>query len=161
MTLTLDRLPDEILLSVLCYSPPPSSVALARTARRFRSVTNEPTLWRFYSQAYFNFWHVKHDMPKKLSGPVLLVNWRALYITRHLIDGMVSKLLDSILQTQTGRIEKFRAIIDLGYDAKDTLLRHISVNPEEPDFLARRFALDTIYPFLNVPCFDLCGVCGP
>lgn len=153
MVLTLDRLPDEILLSILCYSPPSSSAALTQTARRFRNVTNEPTLWRFYSQAYFNFWDAKHEMSKKLASPVLLVNWRTLYIRRHLIDGMVSKLVDSILQTQTGRIEKFRAIIDLGYDAKDTLLRHISVNPEKKDFLARRFALDTIYPSLM--CFIL------
>lgn len=142
MVLSLDCLPEEILHSILCYCPPTCPAALAQTSRRFSSVANDPILWRFYCCVYFKFWSTEHELPKKLENPVSSVDWKALYITRHLIDRAVTRLTDSFLETQSGRIEKSQAIIDIGYDAKDTLLRNISVDSGAEDFLARRFALD-------------------
>ncbi|KKK14115.1 hypothetical protein ARAM_007137 [Aspergillus rambellii] len=78
-------------------------------------------------------------MPAKLSSPISAVDWKALYISRHLVDCATSQLLDSILTSQAGRIEKFQSVINLGYDAKDTLLRHISIDSAAEDYLARRF----------------------
>jgi F-box protein 21 len=71
------------------------------------------------------------------------VDWKALFIQRYGIDGSVAQLLDSILGSQTGRIEKFRAVIEFGYDAKDTLLRNCQVQ-ECDDYLARRCVYDNI-----------------
>lgn len=76
-------------------------------------------------------------MVQKLACPVSSVNWKALFVLRYYVDRSVTRLLDSILASQTGRIEKFRAVIDFGYDAKDTLLRNSAVDDGE-DHLARR-----------------------
>lgn len=151
MVLTLDRLPEEILQSILHYCPPASTAALEQTARRFKSVANEPLLWRFYCQVHFKFWKVGHGMFKNLLRPVSSTNWKALYIKRHVINRAVSRTLDSILETQTGRIEKFQTIIDFGYDAKDTLLQNIAIDSGTEDVLARRFAL---YIYLSWPRFN-------
>lgn len=78
-------------------------------------------------------------MSQKLAGPASAVDWKGLFILRYKIDCEVTRQLDSILASQTGRIEKFRAVIDLGYDAKDILLRHSEVEFSE-DHLARRWA---------------------
>lgn len=137
MVLSLNHLPEEILHSILCFSHPLSCVALAQTSRRFNNVTSEPLLWRLYCQTYYKFWDRKHGISQKLTSSPLTVDWRALFALRYRVDCTVTALLDSILATQTGRIEKFRAVIDLGYDAKDTLLRHSEVEDSE-DCLARR-----------------------
>lgn len=141
MVLSLDNLPEEVLYSILCYCHPTSSVALQQTARRFRNVTNEPLLWRFYCKTYFKQWDHRHRLPEKLAGPVRSVSWKALYVSRHHIDRVTSSLLDKIIASQTGRINKFRMVVDFGYDTKETLLRHLSVGPEAEDYLARRLAL--------------------
>lgn len=153
MVLSLDDLPEEILYSILCYCHPTSLAALEHTARRFRNVTNEPLLWRFHCQAHFTYWDNKHNLQKKLTWPATSVNWKALYISRHLIDRATSHLLDSIIASQTGRIEKFQTIIDFGYDIKDTLLRHCSVGLGTDDYLARRFVIwmnTSPRPFFNL-----------
>lgn len=137
MFLSLDHLPEEILHSILGYSHPLSCAALAQTSRRFKNVTNEPLLWRLYCQTHYKFWDRKHGIPQKLARPASTVDWRALFVLRYRVDRSVTALLDSILASQTGRIEKFQAVIDLGYDAKDTLLRHSEVEESE-DCLARR-----------------------
>jgi F-box protein 21 len=80
-------------------------------------------------------------MPTKLSSPVLAVDWKALYRSRHVVDVATTRLLDSILISQTGRIEKFRSVISFGYDAKDSLLRNLSISSEAEDHLARRFVV--------------------
>ena len=137
MVLSLNHLPEEILHSILCASHPRSTAALGQTNRRFQNVTSEPLLWRHYCKTYFKSWDKKHGMPQKLARPVSSVNWKALFILRCHIDRSVSRLLDSILASQTGRIEKFRAVINFGFDAKDTLMHHGEVESGE-DHLARR-----------------------
>ncbi|KAL3472403.1 Hemimethylated DNA-binding protein YccV like-domain-containing protein [Aspergillus californicus] len=139
MVLSLNHLPEEILHNILLYCHPRGSAALERTARRFRGVANEPLLWRHYCQIHFTYWAREHDIQGKLSSAASTVNWKALYISRHLIDRATGRLLDSILTSQTGRIEKFRLVVNLGYDAKDTLLRNISIRTDAKDYLARRY----------------------
>lgn len=144
MVLSLNHLPEEILHSILCYSHPRSCASLEQTSRRFKNVTNEPLLWRHYCHAYYKSWDRKHGMPQKLRKPVSTVDWRALFIMRYKIDCSVTRILDSILASQTGRIEKFRAVINFGYDAKDTLVRHSKVESSE-DHLARRWARSILW----------------
>ena len=141
MVLSLDGLPDEILYNILCYCNPYSAVSLEQTARRFKHVTNEALLWRFYCQTYFDFWDSRHNIQRKLMQPVSAVNWKELYVTRCRVDHTVTQILDSILSSQTGRIEKFRAVVEFGYDVKDCLLRHSLAESSMEDHLARRFAL--------------------
>ncbi|KAJ6111594.1 hypothetical protein N7523_007655 [Penicillium sp. IBT 18751x] len=138
MLRSLNHLPDEILHSILCYCHPRSCVALEQTSHRFENVTNEPLLWRHYCQIHYKSWDRRHSIVRKLASPVSAVDWKALFILRYRIDRTATHLLDSILASQTGRIDKFRAVIDFGYDAKDTLLRHGQVEAGE-DHLARRY----------------------
>lgn len=145
MVLSLSHLPQEILHSILVYCPPTSTAALEQTARTFKSATNEPVLWRFYCRLHFQFWDGSHEMPKILASPVSSIDWKTLYIKRHRIDRTTNQLMDSILETQTGRIRKFQTIIDFGYDAKDTLLRNVAIDSVADDVLARRFALDAYF----------------
>ncbi|KAL2808537.1 Hemimethylated DNA-binding protein YccV like-domain-containing protein [Aspergillus granulosus] len=139
MVLSLNDLPEEILHSILLFCDPSDTSALERTARRFRGAANERLLWKIYCQTHFKFWARKHDMPTKLSSPISAVDWKALYISRHLVDVATSRLLDSILISQTGRIEKFRSVISLGYDVKDSLLRNLLISSDAEDYLARRY----------------------
>ncbi|RDW61281.1 uncharacterized protein DSM5745_10779 [Aspergillus mulundensis] len=125
MVLSLGDLPEEILYNILLFCDAIDSVAVGSTARRFRGVTNEPLLWRNYCQTFSHFPQV--------------ADWKALYISRYLIDRATSRLFDSILANQTGRIEKLRSIINFGCDAKDTLLRNLSVDSSAEDYLARRY----------------------
>lgn len=139
MLLSLNHLPDEILHSILCHSHPRFCAALEQASRRFENVTNEPLLWRHYCQIHYKYWDRSHGIIRKLASPVSTVDWKALFVLRYRIDRSVTQLLDSILASQTGRIEKFRAVIGFGYDAKDTLLRHSEVESGE-DHLARKLA---------------------
>lgn len=148
MVVSLGYLPEEILHSILCHLHPRSAAALEQTSHRFKNVTNGPLLWRHYCEIYYKSWDKKHEILRKLAVPVSCVDWKALFISRYHIDRAVTRLLDSILASQTGRIEKFRAVINYGYDAKDTLLRHSKVESGE-DHLARRWVHLT--PLLSDP----------
>ncbi|KAL4894371.1 Hemimethylated DNA-binding protein YccV like-domain-containing protein [Aspergillus ambiguus] len=139
MVMSLEYLPQEILFAILCYCDPLSAISLERTCHRFRGITNEPILWRLYCRTSFQYWDSRHDIPNKISDPVHTVNWKALYVSRWRIDRATSNLLDGILQSQTGRIEKFREIISFGYDIKDTLLRNTQADCSFYDCLARRY----------------------
>ncbi|KAF7715124.1 Uncharacterized protein PECH_007625 [Penicillium ucsense] len=138
MVMSLDHLPEEILHAILCYLHPRSAAVLEQTSRRFKSVTSVPLLWRHYCASHFKSWDRKHDILHKIIAPPSEVDWKALFVLRSQTDRAVTRLLDSILASQTGRIEKFRAVIDFGYDAKDTLVRHSEVESGE-DYLARRY----------------------
>jgi F-box protein 21 len=140
MVSSLGNLPEEVLHSILCCCDPVSSAALGQTARRLRSVSNESLLWRFYCLKYFQYWDHSHDLQENLHRPAALVNWKALYISRHRVDRATTRLLDSILSSQTGRLKKVRMIIHFGYDIKDTLLHHAAAGSEVDDYLARRSA---------------------
>lgn len=145
MILSLNHLPEEILHSILCYSDPRSAAVLQQTSRRFGDVTREPLLWRHYCRTYYRFWDRKHDITRKIALQASSVDWKTLFMLRYDIDRTVTRLLDSILATQAGRIGKFRSVIGFGYDAKDTLLRNIEVQ-DGHDHLARRYVSRVLWP---------------
>jgi F-box protein 21 len=155
MVRSLVHLPDEILNSILCYSSPQSCAAVEQTHTRFQDVTNEPLLWRYHCQSNYRYWDGRHQMRQKLTRPVKSIDWKALFVSRYLVDRSVTRLLDSILDSQTGRIEKFRSVVDLGYDAKDTLLRHGQMEFGE-DILARRWARCLCKTGMCFPRVDQC-----
>lgn len=133
------HLPDEILNSILCYSSPQSCAAVEQTHTRFRHVTNEPLLWRYNCLSHYKYWDGRHELRQKLTRPVQEIDWKALFVYRYVVDRSTTRLLDGILDSQTGRFEKFRSVVNLGEDAKDTLLRHSRAESGE-DLLARRWA---------------------
>lgn len=141
MVPSLDYFPEELLHHILCYCPPRSAAALEQTARRFRGVTTNPFLWRYYCLSRFKHWARQHELPAKLASPIPAVDWKSLYILKHLRYRETCRLLDSILANQTGRIEKIRKVIGLGYDAKDALLHNLEIQSSVEDYLARRFVL--------------------
>ncbi|KAL1995355.1 hypothetical protein VTN49DRAFT_1542 [Thermomyces lanuginosus] len=146
---TLSSLPDEILHLIFRFVHPNDAMSVQCTARRFRDVANEPLLWRFYCQTYFRYWDERHEFEKKLAARTSSVDWKRLYLTRAATDATTTKLLDGILSSQSGRIEKFEEIISLGYDVKDTLLRHARAGPELEDHLARRYYSNAVLGCLH------------
>ncbi|KAK2871799.1 hypothetical protein FQN49_002807, partial [Arthroderma sp. PD_2] len=58
----LSQFPDEILHSILSYTPPCAAIALEQTSKRFSHITNAPLLWAGYCKASFHFWDKRHDI---------------------------------------------------------------------------------------------------
>lgn len=50
----------------------------------------------------------------------------------------VAKILNDLIHSGTGRIEKFEMIAREGYDAKDCLKMHLECSEDAEDVLARR-----------------------
>lgn len=78
-------------------------------------------------------------MQQKYSGVVAKVDWKKIFIERHSADRATTRQIDSILSSQRSRIKKTESIVAYGYDAKDTLLRHLDVGDDAEDVLARRY----------------------
>jgi F-box protein 21 len=136
---SLDDLPDEILQHILYYVPPHDVLLNAQgTSRRLQSLSGQPLLWRYHCRVQFKYWDQKHRIRQKFLGGVGDVDWKTLYIHRAEVDSQTTGYLDSILEGQVDRIQKFELIAGLGYDAKDTLLHHCHTNEEAEDVLARR-----------------------
>ncbi|EGD86379.1 hypothetical protein H112_07313 [Trichophyton rubrum D6] len=145
----LSQFPDEILHSILTYTPPSAAIALEQTSKRFSHITNAPLLWAGYCKASFRFWDKRHDITDKFARPAKSVQWKELYKLRHQIDRSTTEILDSILASQTGRIEKIHRIVSFGYDAKDTLIRHADAPQDLEDYLARRYYSNAILGCLH------------
>jgi hypothetical protein len=139
LRVSLDALPDEVLQHILYYlSPQEMLLNIQRLSHRFNTLGGEPLLWRYHCRMQFIYWDSKHRIRQKLSGNVGDVDWKLLYIHRRKIDSRTTEILDSILEGQTNRIEKFKMIGEFGYDAKDTLLKHCHTSADAEDALARR-----------------------
>ena len=138
MTLTLDQLPNEIIFQILLYLPPTSVPALQQVSKQFNDLS-QPLLWRYHCSTLFRYWSPEHAIDEKFNGPVAKVDWKKVFAERRQIDRSISREIDSILGSQVGRIEKTSRIVGYGYDAKDTLLRHLSVADDADDVLARRY----------------------
>ena len=87
----------------------------------------------------FRYWNHKRRFLARLALPVDATDWKQIFVERHEIDAEVRQWIDSILASQSGRIEKTRRIIEKGYDAKDALLRSLHVEDTADDVLARRW----------------------
>ena len=87
---------------------------------------------RSYSRYFFTYLQLRSPASSKyVVGSI--------YGQRHMVERITDRTIDSILASQTGRIEKFQAVVELGYDAKDCLLRHLRCNDDAEDVLARRY----------------------
>lgn len=137
---SLADLPNEIIQQILFYIPPSSAPAIQRVSRRFNSLI-QPILWRYHCRTQFKHWDQKHNIQAKFADEVAKVDWKNVFSSRHSVDRATSHAIDAILSCQVGRVEKFQSIVRCGYDAKDTLLRHLNVDDDAEDVLARRYAI--------------------
>ena len=136
---SLNCLPDEILQQIFFFLSPKDNLAtVQRTSKRFNRLGGEPLLWRHHCQAAYQYWDSKHRIRQKYLRGVGDVDWKALFAYRMNVDATTTSLLDSILRSQTDRIQKFKDIAEFGYDAKDALLRHCRADDDVEDVLARR-----------------------
>ena len=138
MTIELSGLPDEILQCILSFASPQAAVSLGRTSKRFTDVSNEPLIWRDYCLMGYRYWDSKHNI-HRISSNLDSVNWKELYAERQATDRKTAALLNAMISDQIRRMEKIQMITLLGYDAKDMLLKHMRVQEDTEDNLARRY----------------------
>lgn len=137
-----DDLPDEVLQHVLYYLSPHDVLArIQRVSKRLNRLGSEPLLWRHHCRAEYKYWDSKHSMRRTYIGNVGDVDWQTIFVHRRKIDRETTRTLNSIIGGQTNRIQKFKAIADFGYDAKDSLLYHCHADEATEDVLARRYGL--------------------
>lgn len=145
-----DSLPDEVLQQILYYVPARDILLnIRRISKRLGRLSSEPLLWRYRCRMDFQYWDPKHRIKQKFRGNVGDVDWNVLYLHRLQVASRTSKILDSILDGQVGRIEKFQDIAEFGYDAKDTLLKHCQADHGADDVLARRYYSNAVLDHLH------------
>lgn len=133
-------LPNEIIQQILFYIPPSSAPAIQQVSRRFNDLI-QPILWLYHCRTQFQYWDQRHKIQAKFANEVAKTDWKKVFSSRHSIDRATSQAIDAILASQVGRVEKFQSIVGFGYDAKDTLLRHLNVDDDAEDVLARRYGI--------------------
>lgn len=142
--INLLQLPVEVIQKILVFCDPDDIFQnVMRVCKSLYRLVNEPLLWRHYCFARFRYWDSRHCIQEKLCRQTDHVDWKSLYSYRKMVDLKTTELLESILQKQTNRISKYEAIAKFGYDAKETLLRHIQVDENAHDVLARRFVISS------------------
>ena len=134
----MTELPNEIIYQIILCVPPASVSVVQRVCHRFNDLS-QPILWRQHCRNQFEYWSSDHGIHEKFAGPVAKVDWQSIFCVRHRKDRETTRGLDSILATQTGRIEKTEKLIQNGYDVKETLTRHLHTSDDAEDVLARRF----------------------
>lgn len=142
--------PDEIMVRILYYVSPEENLSCFQLiSRRHSRLANEPLLWKHHCRTSFKHWDSRHDFPLKLALPAPAVDWKRLWMLRRGQNARVLRLLDDILATKMGRVDKFGQICLLEYDAKDILLEQCSTPDDADDVLARRYyagaALESIH----------------
>ena len=140
MAVKLNELPIEVLHQIISYIPPSSVPTVQRVSRKFNNLP-QPLLWRDHCRTHFKYWSPERDLQQKLAGCVTGTDWKTLFSDRYSIDRSIARDVDGILASQRHRIEKAERILGYGYDAKDTLLRHLNVSDDAEDVLARRYRL--------------------
>jgi F-box protein 21 len=141
---SLTSLPTEILQAILGYLPPGSLFNCTGVSKRLNEVATLPALWRSQCRSSFKFWHARHHIAARLAGPLTDTDWWALFKERVTADRITTRLLEKILASQQRQISYINEISILGYDAKDTLLRHCNVSDDAEDVLSRRFFANAI-----------------
>ncbi|KAL8837373.1 MAG: hypothetical protein Q9170_002544 [Blastenia crenularia] len=127
----------------MLWVPPASIPAFQRVCRKFNELS-QPILWRHHCKAQFKYWSAEHEIQAKFLQDAAKVDWKHVFQNRHLSNVAIDHDMESILSGQTGRIDKSERIIAHGFDAKDTLLRHLNVSDDVEDVLARRYYSDTV-----------------
>lgn len=136
---TLDDVPDEIIRQILQYIPPEAAFENVQlVSKRLTRLVNEPLLWRHYCQVSFRYWNAEHHLSEKLGARASKTAWRELWRRRKYRNNLVARLLNEIIATKVGRLERVGRICQYGYDVKDFLLEQSRTDDSVEDALARR-----------------------
>ena len=136
--MNLYDLPSEVIHQILLLIPPTSLPTLELVSRQFAEFANQPLLWQHHCRDQFKYWNAARNMKEKFASNVADTDWKELYSERYRIDRDVTRGINSILATQTGRIQKSAKIVGFGHEAKDTLISHCHTGDDADDVLARR-----------------------
>ncbi|KAK8068343.1 YccV-like-domain-containing protein [Apiospora saccharicola] len=136
----LDRLPDELLLSIASHLPPAEALAFSLTNERHNRIVGESLRWRQRCLSGWRYGPAPNYRPNLAAQNPLSVSWQKLFETRQSTDQKAETIFEDLLQTQRGRIRKMEQVGALGYDVKDQLLQWRDETPDDADdVLARRF----------------------
>lgn len=147
---TIVDLPTEILEAIILYLDPPSLICFSRANKFIKNLTADaPIIWRNLCRTQFKSWDWRHDIETKFAGPLSDVDWRSLYIQRVKTGDHTRKLLDGIINSQLGRIERINEIARYGTDVKDILLEEKACPKDRDDILARYFYATAVLERIN------------
>lgn len=132
-------LPSEVVHQILIHIEPTSLPILELVSKQFANFANLPILWQYHCRVRFSYWNSARNIKERFADNVANTNWKVLYSERYRIDQDVSRGIDSMLSTQTSRMQKSAMIVEIGQEARDTLLRQCNVADDAEDVLARRW----------------------
>lgn len=138
MTASLSSVPDEVIQGILFYIEPTHLPAVHLTSKRLNRLANAPLLWRYHCRTQYKYWDPSHEVQERYRESVLALDWKELYAHRVRVARKTTQGLNSILASQSDRIEKYQEIVEQGYDVKDTLIDHAGTGNDVEDVLARR-----------------------
>ena len=136
--MTSRTLPPEILRLILSCLTAPELASTHRVCRGWRRIGSERLLWRSLCKQDFIFWSDSHEIQRLLQARADTVDWQAVYQRRRSLERQVDSQLELIINQPANRVARIESLAQLGYDAKDALLRHTGVKLDQPDCLARR-----------------------
>lgn len=135
----LSQVADEIIEHLLYHVPPEDNLSsIQLVSHRLNRLANGPLLWRHHCQSTFKFWHPDHDFPSLLRQRASSTAWKKLFLLRKRRNKTISNLLNHVIATKVGRLQRIEAISRFGYDAKDYLLEQCHTDDSLEDVLARR-----------------------
>lgn len=141
----LDRLPDELLESIVYHLPPRDTLAFGATCKWTNKITYEPMVWRTHCVQTWRYWDPIHNFKQQLEEPPARTKWRQLFNERRRIDKSALQAFDALVAEQQYRVERMEAVAAMGYDVKDLLLRLKDETPDDvEDVLARRYHANAI-----------------
>lgn len=141
---SLESVPDEIIRHILQYLSPEDTFANVQlVSKTFNHIANEPLLWKYYCLSSFRYWNDEHRLSEKLRLRASQTAWRKLWRRRRARNAEISRLLDEVVATKVGRLQKIGHICRYGYDAKDLLVAQSRTDDSAPDVLARRYYANT------------------
>ena len=162
----MQSLPDEIIQQIVSYLPYQSVIAVEQTCHRIQGLIG-PAVWRHLCRTNYQYWAPDRQILAKSARPVGDVDWRSLFIERVKLDREIDSRLHQILSEQHDRTRKVKWIVELGWDAKDALLRHTKAHDVD-DILARQWyanaTLACLHRSLAIDCWlalggdDVCEV---
>lgn len=131
-------LPDEVVSFVLRHLDPISALRLGRTSRRFRDLTDQPLLWKYYCQSCYRYWSADQNVRKREVDPNF-VGWKDIFSARARSARRSRTILEDVITDPLGRIGKIDQIVDDGdYGVKNELLDAFQQAPNSTNHLAQK-----------------------
>lgn len=133
---------DELLLHIFADVAPEDNLrSLQLVCKKFYTVANDQMIWRRNCITSFRYWQDERWFHDNVAREQADADWKGVWLRRKRTNSHISRLLDAIIDTKVGRLERFREICQYGNDAKDFLLEQLDTPDDAEDVLARRWAL--------------------